>query len=292
MIPDRSRERSRQTSTSTSPEPEPANPTAPDRYTFGDNPLAADRLALLAATYEPSSARLLRLCTCLGPRRAVDLGCGPGHSTRLVHAVVAPASTTGVDRSADHVARARVTAPPGVDYAVHDVTVAPLPGAAPPDLLYCRFLLTHLRDPARALRAWASASAADRATLVIEETAEMSSSHPAFRLYYRLVADLQQHYGQQALIGRTLDHALAGTGWQPELDVVRELSLPARRMARLHALNLVTWRQDPFARAAFAPATLDRLAAALEAIASGAADAPDVRHSMRQLVLMKAGGMP
>jgi len=68
---------------------------------------------------------------------------------------------------------------------------------------------------------------------------------------------------------------------------VRELSLPARRMARLHALNLVTWRQDPFARDAFAPATLDGLAAALEAIASGAADAPDVRHSMRQLVLIK-----
>jgi SAM-dependent methyltransferase len=282
----------RQTSLQTTTEPEAANQPASDRYTFGDSPLAADRLALLAATYEPSSARLLRLCTCLGPRRAIDLGCGPGHSTRLLHAVVAPASTTGVDSSPDHVARARAIAPPGVDYAVHDVTVAPLPGAAPPDLLYCRFLLTHQRDPARVLAAWAAASAADRATLVIEETAEMSSSHPAFRLYYQLVAELQQHYGQQSLIGRTLDRALVGSGWQAELDVVRELSLPARRMARLHALNLVTWRQDPFARAAFAPATLDGLAAALEAIASGAADAPDVRHSMRQLILMKAGGPP
>ncbi|HEY7372631.1 MAG TPA: class I SAM-dependent methyltransferase [Polyangia bacterium] len=282
----------RQTSLQTTIEPQTASPPAPDRYTFGDSALAADRLALLAATYEPSSARLLRLCTCLGPRRAIDLGCGPGHSTRLLHAVVAPASTIGIDSSPEHVARARATAPPGVEYAVHDVTVAPLPGAAPPDLLYCRFLLTHLRDPARVLAAWAAASAAERATLVIEETAEMSSPHPAFRLCYQLVADLQRHYGQQLLVGRTLDRALAGAGWQPELDVVRELSLPARRMARLHALNLVTWRQDPFARAAFAPATLDGLAAALEAIASGAADAPDVRHSMRQLVLMKTGGMP
>src|SRR5262249_44301638 len=173
-------------------ETEPAR----DRYTFGDSPLAADRLALLAATYEPSSARLLRMCACLAPRRAVDLGCGPGHTTRLLHAVVAPAATLGVDSSPDPVARARATAPPGGEDAVHDVTVAPLPGGPPPDLLYSRFLLTHLRDPARAMAAWAAAAAAERAALVVEETAEISSPDPAFQLYYRRVAELQRHYGQ------------------------------------------------------------------------------------------------
>jgi len=257
-----------------------------DRYTFGDGPVAADRLALLAATYEPSSARLLRMCASLAPRRAIDLGCGPGYSTRLLHAVIAPAETIGVDASAEHVARARATAPPGVAYAVHDVTVAPLPGDAPPDLLYCRFLLTHLRDPARTLRRWAAA-AAQRASLAVEETAEMTSPHPAFRLYYQLVGALQRHYGQELAIGRTLDRALVGSGWEVEISVERELSLPAPRMALLHGLNLATWRQDPFARATFAPDTLDDLAAALDAIASGAATAPDVHHVMRQLVLMK-----
>src|SRR4051794_3989746 len=97
-----------------------------ERYTFGDGPVAADRLALLAATYEPSSARLLRICASLAPRRAIDLGCGPGHSTRLVHAILAPAVTVGIDSSPDHIARARATAPPGVEYGVHDVTAAPL----------------------------------------------------------------------------------------------------------------------------------------------------------------------
>jgi trans-aconitate 2-methyltransferase len=257
-----------------------------NRYTFGDGAVAADRLALLAATYEPSSARLLRMCASLAPRRAIDLGCGPGYSTRLLHALVAPTATAGIDSSADHVARARATAPPGIEYAVHDVTAAPLPGERPPDLLYCRFLLTHLRDPAGALAAWAAATAAGGA-LIVEETAEMSSPHPAFRRYYELVAALQRHYGQELSIGRTLDRALAGSGWNAEISAVNQLSLPARRMARLHGLNLVTWRHDPFARASFSPWMLDELAAALEAIASGAADAPDVRHSMRQLVLMK-----
>ena len=262
-----------------------------DRYTFGDGPVAADRLALLAATYEPSSARLLRMCASLAPRWAIDLGCGPGYSTRLLHAVVAPATTIGADASPEHVARARATAPPGIAYEVHDVTVAPLPGASPPDLLYCRFLLTHLRDPARTLRRWA-ASAAARATLVVEETAEMSSPHPAFCLYYQLVGALQRHYGQELAISRTLDRALVGSGWDVEISVERELSLPAPRMALLHGLNLATWRHDPFARATFAPQMLDDLAAALDAIASGAAAAPDVHHAMRQLVLMKDANGP
>jgi trans-aconitate 2-methyltransferase len=265
-----------------------SDPNHPDRYTFGDGPIAADRLALLAATYEPSSARLLRVCASLAPRRAMDLGCGPGYSTRLLHALAAPAGTVGVDSSPHHVARARASAPPGIEYAVHDVTVAPLPGESPPDLLYCRFLLTHLRDPARALAAWAAAAADDRAALVVEETAEMSSTHPAFRLYYALVAQLQRHYGQELAIGCTLDRALAGSGWHVEISVTRELALPAPRMARLHLLNLATWRHDPFARASFSSQLLDELAAELEAIAAGAAAAPDVRHSLRQLVLMKA----
>jgi SAM-dependent methyltransferase len=270
----------------TTPAERPSSAPPPDRYTFGDGGVAADRLALLAATYEPSSARLLRMCASLAPRRAVDLGCGPGHSTRLVHAVVAPAVTLGIDSSRAHVARARASAPPGIAYAVHDVTVTPLPGEAPPDLLYCRFLLTHLAQPTRTLAAWAAAAGA-RAALVVEETAELSSPHPAFRLYYRLVAELQRHYGQELAIGRTLDRAAAGTGWRAEIGVMRELRLPACRMARLHALNLATWRQDPFARAAFSSEMLDELAVTLEAIARGAADAPDVHHVMAQRVLMK-----
>src|SRR5262249_51219458 len=116
---------------------------------------------------------------------------------------------------------------------------------------------------------------------------ELSSPHPAFRLYYQLVADLQRHYGQELAIGRSPERLIVGSGWNAEINVVRELLLPARRMARLHALNLATWQHDTYARASFPPAMLDELAASLEAIASGAEAAPDVRHSMRQLVLIR-----
>lgn len=257
-----------------------------ERYTFGDSDLAAHRLRLLAAIYEPTSAALLRLCTGLSPRRAVDLGCGPGWSTRLVHAVIGPTVTLGVDASAEHIARAEEIVPPGIEFRVHDVRGSCFPDARP-DFLYCRFLLTHLREPERALAAWAAA-AADEATLVIEETETIESDHPAFTRYYELVNELQRHYGQRLRIGAELATPPPGSGWRSELSMVRRLSLPARQMARLHHLNLLTWRDDPHARGAFDRDELEGLAATLAGIARGDELAPSVRSAMRQLVLTKA----
>ena len=166
-------------SSSSQPSVVPAVVASGEHYTFGDGATAADRLALLAAAFEPSSARLLRLLGYLRPRCAVDLGCGPGWSTRLVHALLAPATTLGLEQSPEHVARAEATAPPGVSYRVHEVTDVPFPGE-PPDFLYSRFLLTHLRDPEAALAAWAEA-AADDAVLALEETADIELRPPGVR---------------------------------------------------------------------------------------------------------------
>jgi len=257
-----------------------------EHYTFGDTAVAADRLALLAAAFEPSSARLLRLLGYLRPRCAVDLGCGPGWSTRLVHALLAPVATLGLDRSPEHVARAEITAPPGVAYRVHEVTSVPFPGE-PPEFLYSRFLLTHLRDPEAALAAWAEA-AADGAVLALEESADMSCDHAAFTRYYQLVEEMQAAYGQRLRIGAKLSIP-ARSGWKAELDLLAPLSLPAARMARLHALNIETWRHDPYARACFDGNELDALAVRLGAIARGAEAAPPVKLVMRQMILERGG---
>jgi trans-aconitate 2-methyltransferase len=262
--------------------------SAAEHYTFGDGGLAAERLQLLASTFEPSSAQLLRMVACVAPRRALDLGCGSGWSTRLLHALTGPTTTLGIDSSAEHVARARRVAPPGVEYDVREATAPAAWPGEPPDLLYCRFLLTHLRHPEQALAAWAG-GAADAATLVVEETADISSDHPAFARYYALVDELQLHYGQRLRVGRTLAGAPAGSGWRTELSTVRALSLPAARMAGLHFLNLQTWRQDSYARAAMSANAdeLGALGAELAAVADGSRSAPPVRYEMRQIVMTK-----
>ena len=56
-----------------------------DTYTFGDDEVAARRLELLAHVYEPPTRALLARWAPPVVGLAVDLGCGPGHTTRLLH---------------------------------------------------------------------------------------------------------------------------------------------------------------------------------------------------------------
>ena len=158
-------------------------------YAFGDSAPAARRLSLLAEVFEPTSRAFLahagaRLAG--PPELAVDLGCGPGHSTRLLVSVLGLRRVLGLDQSASFVALAAADAPPGAEFAVHDVTVVPFP-CPPAGLLSCRFLLGHLPDPAAALAAWAT-QLAPGGLLLVEEVERIRTDQPALRRYLELAA--------------------------------------------------------------------------------------------------------
>jgi SAM-dependent methyltransferase len=252
-----------------------------DVYTFGTTPLAAHRLDLLAGLLAAPTRDLLARWAPAAPGHAVDLGCGPGHTTRLLHEVTGAGRTTGVDRSADFLALARSRPVAGVDYVEADVTL-PLP-VRPADVVHARFVLTHLAEPVAALRVWAGALA-PRGRLVLCEVAALDSIDPTLHRYYGLVADLQRHHGQALEIGARLA-GLAATaglavahaeivGWRPDVVV----------MARLHVTNLRTWRHDPFVAGSVDPAELDALDADLVAIAHGRACAP-IEQQLAEMVL-------
>ena len=236
-------------------------------YTFGDNDRAARRLRHLAACYEPTSAALLGRFAGARPRQAADLGAGLGLTTCLVHRATSARATVGLDSSERYVACATEQAPAGVTYVVHDVTWAPFP-CAPPDFVYARFLLTHLAKPGQVLATWREASAPG-ATLVLEETAELTSEHPALRRYYAIVEAMQRHYGQSLRIGRSLADLATGAGWRVIDAGITAVPVSADEMARLHVENLRTWKSDPFAVAEIDPDELRELERALDAVASG-----------------------
>lgn len=266
----------------------PAAPTATagrDSYTFGDGDVAADRLRLLAEAYAASSRRFLRRLAREPARVAVDLGCGPGHTTALLRDAVGAAMTVGLDNSPRHLARARRQAPRGLRFVEHDVAHLPFPTPAA-DLLYGRFILTHLADPAAVLAGWAAATA-PRGRLALEEVDTLAADDPTLSRYYALVEALQAAHGQRTTVGRDVAALVAGTPWQVERDERLPVPLPAATAARLHALNFATWRQHPFITATVAPAELDALGAELEALASGASVAPPVRWALAQVVLRR-----
>jgi trans-aconitate methyltransferase len=253
-----------------------------EHYTFGTSARAAERLALLAQLYAPSSARLLASTGAPEGACALDLGCGPGYTTELLHTAVRARETWGLDASALYVDEARTRTGAPLSFAVHDVTRAPYP-VPPVDVAYTRYLVTHLAD-VRAFFDACAETVRPGGSFVLEENCALTSEDALLSRYYAHVEAMQRHYGQDMFVGERLP-ALAGDAWRVARFERTPIVLDAQRMALLHAMNVRTWRSDPFAAATFAAADVDAMTRALDAIASGDRAAAPVTVVMGQLVL-------
>lgn len=218
-------------------------------YTFGDNEEASRRLKRLAEVYEPETSAFLHvLCEAQKNRPfqlAADLGCGPGWTTQLIAEVLKPVRTIGLDESERYIAQACANHP-HLTFMQHNVLATPFP-VSHPDILFCRFLLTHLTAPAAALRTWAGI-ANTGAVLAIHETETIASEHPVLRRYYEMVDQMQRNYGQELHVGARLEAAFEGTEWSVIHSEGRLIEKPAQAMAQLHLSNLRTWSSNDYAK--------------------------------------------
>ncbi|RYZ08380.1 MAG: class I SAM-dependent methyltransferase [Myxococcales bacterium] len=257
--------------------------TTTNHYTFGDNARAATRLELLARAFEEPSRALLERFAPRAPRLALDLGSGPGFTTRLVHEVSAAQRTLGLEASDKYLEQARGSAGQGIELVREDITrpSGTIPAA---ELVFCRFVLTHVADPAAALTAFRG-YLAPGGRLLLQETASMETTHAALNRYYELVARLQAHYGQTLYIGRELQRFAAGAPFSVVHAGIRRFERSAAVMAQLHLQNLMTWRADPFAQRVFDAAELNDLEQALRAVAEGEDRAQPVSLGLGELVL-------
>jgi len=254
-------------------------------YTFGDNDLAAERLRFLADAFAPSSRAFAARLGREPVRLAIDLGCGPGYTTALLHGATGAAATIGLDNSARFLARAWRQRARGVAFGEHDIARVPFP-APLADLIYGRFIVTHLADAGGAIARWAGAIA-PRGRLALEEVDAMTSDDPTLIRYYELVEAMQASRGQRTYVGRDLPALAPAETFVVERADVVPVVLPAAVAARLHALNFRTWRDNPFIVGNVAAAELDRLGDALDALASGARQAAPVRWRMAQVIFRK-----
>lgn len=225
------------------------------RYTFGDTALAAERLALVAAVFEAPSRRLLRSAVPEGAA-VVDLGCGPGHSTRLIAATCRPRRVLGVDASEAYVDLARrLTDDARVAFAVHDVTSVPLPGC-PADAIYARLLLAHLPDPLRLVERWRS-QLLPGGVLVLDELEAMEAPPGPLRSYEELVVEVVAQGGGAMYAGPML----ASLGGR-----LVDMTVDAAVAARMYRMNLATWRAAAVSAGLADEAELDDLDDALASL--------------------------
>jgi trans-aconitate 2-methyltransferase len=200
-------------------------------YTFGDSDEAGLRLRNLANLYEPDTRSLLKRSELDRPRLAIDLGCGPGWSTGLIREILNPEQTVGFDSSMRYLAEARENHGRLIEFKHHDVTQTPFPTLAP-DLMFCRFLLTHLQSLEKVLAGWKQI-AQPGAFLLIHETESLESENPSLIRYYELVGQLQEHYGQKLQVGAVLESCAKQAGWRVIDSSAPVLEKPAQLMAGL-----------------------------------------------------------
>ena len=250
-------------------------------YAFGDSALAARRLGLLADLFEPASRPFLARFADRRFDLAVDLGCGTGHTTRLLASVLAPCRAVGLDQSASFVALAAADAPPAVEFAVHDVTQVPFP-CPPADLLSCRLLLSHLADPAAALTTWGTQLAPD-GLLLVDEVEHIHTTNPALGGYLEIAAALLASRGQTLEIGPVLHHLPDPPGLTRRHDQLATLTPPAAQAAVMFAHNLAVWGAQAVAAGVATEPALDRLATALAEVEEG-----EITWKLRQLAFRRA----
>jgi SAM-dependent methyltransferase len=251
-------------------------------YKFGDSAIAAERLQLLAVAFEPSSRAFLAGLQPRQPQTIADLGCGPGYTTRMLAELFPSASVRGIDSSERFIALAECKAAKSTVFEVADVT-QPLPGA-PYDLIYARYLLTHVPDFQRAMSYWSTRLTHDGA-IAIEENQWIETQQPAFGEYLAIVSAMLAEDGQRLFVGAELD-ALDNYGsLRKTTSALTLVSLSRRVAAGLFLPNLQTWRSRPFIQRNYDATTIERLEVGLQSLVHDAVDSPAITFGLRQMVL-------
>jgi SAM-dependent methyltransferase len=241
-------------------------------YALGDSKVAADRLELVAEVFDRTSRAFLRRFAGRRVGLVVDLGCGPGHTTRLLADELRARRTIGLDHSEAFLRIARQEASDRISFRRHDVTAVPFPVEAA-DLLYSRFLLSHVQDPEHLVPSWAT-QLARGGLLLIDEVERITTSRPAFRRYLDLVRAVLARRGHALEVGPLLD-AVPETLALRRLDSrVVTLEPPVDHVTRMFLLNLEALR------ATCADSEIDGLA---EELATGT-HGGEIRWELRQAV--------
>ncbi len=251
-------------------------------YTFGDSSLAARRLALLAQLFRPATARLLAGLRCQRPQLVVDLGCGPGYTTALADELLAPRRMLAIDSSQAFVKQAarRVGSPNEVLCG----DVLDLPGQVQAaDLIFARFLLTHLAAPVRAIEHWIG-RLSPRGVVAVQEVESIATDAPALISYLALQRRMLAANGQRLDIGPVLAEA----GWAPSAvlrnDVVR-VTPSVSAAAQMFAMNFASWRTQPIVARLASERELNEIENSLAALSADHGADTSITWQLREVVV-------
>jgi len=250
-------------------------------YQFTDSDLAARRLGYLAAVFESSTRQFVAASPAGSPELVIDLGCGPGHTTRLLAEVTGCRRVIGLDSSSSFLEAARKTATDRVRFCHGDATVVPFP-VGPADLMYCRFLLTHLPHPVSVMEKWASQLVPD-GRLLVEEIEWIRTQSCLFSEYLDIVGRMLASQSQDMYIGLAL-HAARIPGMSQTHSSVRQVTVPCDQVATMFHMNIQSWKHQDFIRQNYSAEQIAALETHLRNVRELNTTTGSVTWGLRQMV--------
>ncbi|HEY2396531.1 MAG TPA: methyltransferase domain-containing protein [Rudaea sp.] len=190
------------------------------RYAIDGGRQGKERLKVLAEVMFPTTSRLLGDAGLRAGMSCLDVACGGGDVTLYLARQVGPhGKVVGTDADAEIIALARQDAAAGkldnVEFRVADALVCP--GAGEQDLVYARFILTHLSVPSRCVDSMVEASR--HGGMVVVEDIDFTGGfcHPhcaAYQRYTDLYRQVVKRRGGDPDIGPKLPGMLRRAGLQ------------------------------------------------------------------------------
>jgi trans-aconitate methyltransferase len=198
-----------------------------EEYQFTDTDLAAQRLKYLAEVYAESTRDFILDAVSFQPRLVLDLGCGSGYATHLLAGLTQCSQIVGLDNSERFIARAERNKTDRVSFYVHDVTSVPFP-VGPCDLLYCRYLLTHLKHPFDTIEKWAT-QVESKGLLLLEEVEWIHTQNETFTMYLNIVDALLASQSHQLYVGPVI-HRMKSSDLLEKILFVTVPIAPSKRV--------------------------------------------------------------
>ncbi len=199
-------------------------------YVLATGERAVRRLLMLHDIYSPAGRRVLLQAGLKSGMQVADFGCGIGATTRTLAEMVGPTgSVTGIDASEAQLVQAgnfccnqgltnvSLWKADACDTGLTDGMF---------DIVYCRFLLIHLPDPAACLREMRRVLKPGGTIVVEDGDLSSAGSAPATALneFGDLFTRLGPKKGVDYLLGRHLFHLVKRAGF---FDVEIEIHQPA-----------------------------------------------------------------
>ena len=194
-------------------------------YVLATGAAATNRLRILHDVYGPGTRQVLLQAGIKAGMRVADLGCGTGMITQLLAQLVGrTGEVIGVDYSADQVIQAQALLPAEMTNVRFVAASATETGLARGsfDLVYCRFLLIHLKDPEAALSEMRELL--KPGGIIVCEDGDLTSadSEPpsVLREFANLFGALGPHWGVDYTLGRRLFQMVRAAGFrQPKITL-------------------------------------------------------------------------